>query len=259
MPKQTIDFSQYSSIKIGGSCEVDIICDYKDYTNQYIIGGANNLLVSPATKQRFAILSDKYNYIHLENNILIVGAKVSTADIIRFCRKNNLGNLEFLSKLPGTIGGVVKMNAGLKDQEIFNFVDSINIDGTTYSKDMIKYKYRQTNIKGVVYEVRLKVIQGFSKEKIKFFNNLRANQPKGFSAGSCFKNPPNDSAGRLIELAKLKGYRVGDMIFSPMHANFLINLGEGTFEDSLKLICLAQQEVKDRFDISLETEIIIII
>jgi UDP-N-acetylmuramate dehydrogenase len=87
---------------------------------------------------------------------------------------------------------------------------------------------------------------------------MRDNQPDDPSAGSCFKNPPGDAAGRLIQEAGLKGYRIGDMAFSEQHANFLVNLGEGTFEDAISLIRLAQKRVEESTGILLELEIIII-
>jgi UDP-N-acetylmuramate dehydrogenase len=90
------------------------------------------------------------------------------------------------------------------------------------------------------------------------FKKMRDNQPLDPSAGSCFVNPEGDAAGRLIQEAGLKGYRIGDMAFSEKHANFLVNLGKGSFDDALKLIRLAQQKVAEQFDIELEPEILII-
>jgi UDP-N-acetylmuramate dehydrogenase len=83
----------------------------------------------------------------------------------------------------------------------------------------------------------------------------RSNQPPEPSAGSVFKNPEGDYAGRLIEAAGLKGTKKGDMQWSPIHANFLVNLGNGTFEDALYLITLAKKEVKKLFGITLQEEI----
>ena len=85
--------------------------------------------------------------------------------------------------------------------------------------------------------------------------SLRSNQPAAPSAGSVFKNPKDDYAGRLIEEAGLKGVQKGGMQWSTLHANFLVNLGNGTFEDSRYLIDLAKQKVKQRFGIVLEEEI----
>lgn len=86
---------------------------------------------------------------------------------------------------------------------------------------------------------------------------MRDNQPSVASAGSCFKNPKGDFAGRLIEAIGLKGIKKGDMSFSQQHANFLVNYGNGTFDDAIYLINLAKQKIKDEFDIDIEEEIII--
>ncbi len=84
---------------------------------------------------------------------------------------------------------------------------------------------------------------------------MRSNQPSTPSAGSCFKNPQGDYAGRLIEAVGLKGEKIGNMEFSTVHANFLVNLGEGTFEEAKFLIDLAKEKVLATFDISLQEEI----
>jgi len=93
---------------------------------------------------------------------------------------------------------------------------------------------------------------------MEIFKNMRLNQPKEPSAGSCFKNPTGDYAGRLIEAAGLKGMRMGDMEFSNQHANFLINKGNGSYKDAIKLIELAENEVYEKFGIKLEREIIVV-
>ena len=90
------------------------------------------------------------------------------------------------------------------------------------------------------------------------FKEMRSNQPSTPSAGSCFKNPQGDYAGRLIEAVGLKGVLRGNMCFSEVHANFLVNNGDGKFEDAMWLIEEAQKRVKLKFDISLECEIVIL-
>ena len=87
---------------------------------------------------------------------------------------------------------------------------------------------------------------------------MRNNQPNLPSAGSCFKNPKEHSAGYLLDKVGLKGYTVGGMAFSSIHANFLVNMGGGTFDEAIKLIDIAKQKVKDEFNIELELEIIIL-
>jgi UDP-N-acetylmuramate dehydrogenase len=90
------------------------------------------------------------------------------------------------------------------------------------------------------------------------FAQMRSNQPNDPSAGSCFKNPPGDYAGRLIEAVGLKGVRRGNMAFSEVHANFLVNYGGGIYEDAIRLINEAQQKIFETFGISLQCEVVIV-
>ncbi|AXX93568.1 UDP-N-acetylenolpyruvoylglucosamine reductase [Malaciobacter molluscorum LMG 25693] len=251
-----IDFSRYSSIKIGPVVDVKIIDDINDYDNYRIIGKANNILVSN-NPTNFAILGPNFDYIKQEDNKLFVGCATSSGKLLSYCRKNNIANLEFLAKLPGTMGGVVKMNAGLKSWEIFNHIISIKTKDGYINKEDISYSYRNTKIDTIVYEVVLEIKSGFSKDKLKEFNKMRDNQPQIASAGSCFKNPEGDFAGRLIEEVGLKGFEKGGMSFSEKHANFLVNNGNGTYEDAIFLIQLAKKRVKEKFGINLEEEIVI--
>ena len=99
---------------------------------------------------------------------------------------------------------------------------------------------------------------GFNSNKVEMFKKMRSNQPGTPSAGSCFKNPDGDYAGRLIEAVGLKGVMQGDMCFSNEHANFLVNNGNGTFDDALWLIREAQTRVKKEFALTLECEIVIL-
>ncbi len=99
------------------------------------------------------------------------------------------------------------MNAGLKSWEIFNYINKIKTKDGYIKKEDITYEYRNTKIDTIVYEVVFDIEYGFCKEKLKDFNKMRDNQPQKPSAGSCFKNPKGDFAGRLIEEVGLKGFR----------------------------------------------------
>ena len=149
------------------------------------------------------------------------------------------------------------MNAGLKSWEMFNYIHSIKTKDGYIKKENIDYSYRKTKIDTIVYEVVFNIEYGFCKEKLKEFNKMRDNQPHMPSAGSCFKNPVGDFAGRLIQEIGLKGYKKGDMSFSSEHANFLVNEGEGSFEDAIYLIDLAKDKIKKQFDIDIHEEVIV--
>ena len=252
-----IDFKRYSSIHIGGVKEVLVINEIGDYPDFQIIGRGNNLLISPNCEKKFAILGEEFDYIKDEDDLLYVGCSTSSGKLLTYTRKNDIANLEFLAKLPGNLGGLVKMNAGLKQWEIFNYIHSIKTKDGYILKENLDFSYRETKIATIVYEVVFHKEFGFSKDMQNEFTKMRDNQPQMASAGSCFKNPKGDFAGRLIEAVGLKGYRVGDMEFSNTHANFLVNHGNGTFLEAITLINLAKQRVKEEFDIELETEIIV--
>lgn len=252
-----IDFKKYSSIHIGEELEVKIIDKIDDYSLYTIIGGANNLLISP-NPPKLAILGKEFDYIINKNGKLIVGAATSSGKLLTYCRKNNIANFELLAKLPGKMGGLVKMNAGLKQWEIFNHLLSIKTQDGTILKNEIEHSYRYTKIDGIIYEITFEIQDGFDIEQLKLFNQMRDNQPNLPSAGSCFKNPANNSAGYLIENVGLKEYTIGDMSFSSIHANFLVNLGNGTYEEAIEIINLAKTKVKEKFDIELKEEIIIL-
>ena len=257
MPFKTIDLSKFSSIKIGPKADIFLIEDEnypKDYT---LIGMANNLLIAP-THPPLMMLSKKFDSLHVKDNKLYIGAATPSGKIVSFCKKNNIAGFEFLSRLPGTLGGMLKMNAGLKEYEIFNNLIAIRTRKGWIDKESLEYGYRYTNIEDVIFEAVFTCKDGFSFKQLDIFKQMRSNQPSNPSAGSAFKNPTNDYAGRLIEAVGLKGKCVGDMAWSEVHANFLVNLGQGTYEDAIALIALAQEKVKAEFDISLEREIIVI-
>jgi UDP-N-acetylmuramate dehydrogenase len=255
---KNIDFSKFSSIGIGGSIDVALLEKPSDYSSEYqLIGSCNNTLLGD-NPPKLMKLSKKYDYIKIQNNQLKIGAATPSGKIASFCKKNNLANFEFVSHLPGTLGGLVYMNAGLKEYEIFNNLLSILTTDGDLKKSSINFGYRFTDIKIPILEATFSIEHGFDEKKVQLFKKMRSNQPKTPSAGSCFKNPKGDYAGRLIEAVGLKGKRVGGMEFSSQHANFLVNHGSGTFKDAMFLIKTAQKKVYEQFHIELECEIVIL-
>jgi len=252
---KNINFSKFSSLKIGSCIDVKILQDCDDFDERYyLIGSCNNILIGnnppPLIK-----LSKKYDYIKLEDGLLHIGGATPSGKIASFCKKHNIADFEFVSHLPGTLGGLVKMNAGLKEYEIFNNLISVKTCKYEKNKQDINFGYRYTDIDNPILEATFKVVFGFDETKVDMFKKMRSNQPKEASAGSCFKNPEGDYAGRLIQEVGLKGFRVGSMEFSDVHANFLVNHGDGRFEDALYLIKEAQKRVYEKFAIKLELEI----
>ncbi|WP_096016511.1 UDP-N-acetylmuramate dehydrogenase [Campylobacter lanienae] len=251
-----IDFSKYSSVKIGGVFEVEELDEMGEFDG-VMIGGANNILISP-NPPKMGILSPKFDYIKLENGTLKIGAKTSSAKIYKFTKDNNLGGFEFIKKIPGTLGGMITMNAGVKEYEIGARLKSVSTSKGIKHRNECGFGYRRSNIDGVIFEASFDIKGEFDNELSAYLNQKRSNQPKGASFGSCFANPSGDHAGRLIEAAGLKGFRIGGCGFSEIHANFLINYGGGSFEDALNLINLAKERVYELFGIRLRCEVVIL-
>jgi len=260
MYQKEIDFSKFSSIKIGPKIKVNMLQigdNFDEVRGGFLVGGANNLLISPEPPKLF-ILSKDFDYIQDLGDTLVIGAATKTGRLLSFAKRENIANLEFISKLPGTVGGMVAMNAGVKSWEIFNLIKEVQINSKWVKRDEIEWGYRFAKIDGVVTAIKIKKELGYSKELEKSLIALRANQPKNPSAGSAFKNPEGDFAGRLIEAVGLKGKRVGDMAFSEVHSNFLVNLGRGSFEDAITLLSEAKKRVFEEFGVMLEEEIKIV-
>jgi len=252
---KTIDFSKFSSIRVGQPAEVLVIEKGDTIPDgHYLIGGANNLLVSP-TPPPLMMLSKDFAFIREEEDMLVIGAAMPTGRIVSYAKKRDIAGFEFCAKLPGTLGGMLAMNAGVKTYEIFNILHSIEIEGRWVPKEEILHGYRFAKLGGVATAAKFKLRSGYNQHLHHELLKLRENQPSEPSAGSAFKNPRDDSAGRLIEAVGLKGFRKGDMAWSHIHANFLVNLGEGTFDDARYLLDLAKESVFEQFQIVLEEEI----
>ena len=258
MRAKTIDFSKYSSFKIGPKVDVALLeSQTRETEGYYLIGSCSNTLVGPQTPPLIT-LSKEYDFIKIEQNRLVIGGATPSGKIASFCKKNNIANFEFLSRLPGKLGGLVYMNAGLKEHEIFNFLINITTTSGIQTKEQLEFGYRYTNITEPILEASFVLEYGFCPQKLEMFKKMRSNQPSTSSAGSCFKNPSGDYAGRLIEAVGLKGQLHGAMCFSQEHANFLVNKGGGTFEDAIYLIQEAQKRVFDAFGVWLECEIVVL-
>lgn len=272
-----IDFSTYSSLRIGAPLQVNVlqkdtllkdlailgfIDDECAHNTPNLIGKANNLLISP-NASNLALLDKEFSYIDLYEHYIEIGAFTSSSKIYSFCKQHNLGGLEFLCGLPGSLGGIIKMNAGLKGTdgkmyEIANVLESVNINGKWVDCGDIAFGYRYSGICGCIIGARVKRKEGFDTTLVSGFQSIRAKHPKKPSCGSCFKNPQGDFAGRLLESVGLRGFCLGGVGFSENHANFLVNLGGGTFAQALELIDIAKKRVFEEFNIALECEVQII-
>jgi UDP-N-acetylmuramate dehydrogenase len=256
-----LDFSKFSSIKVGQVERVNIIESIEElaqFENPFIVGGGNNLLLSDSVERELIKLSKDFSFINVYDNVLHIGGATKSSKIFNFTKVENIGGFEFLQRLPGTLGGILKMNAGLKNYEIFENLIAVRFRDGWVEKKEIDFGYRFTSINQPLFEAKFKLNRGFNSSLIEKFKLMRANQPRTPSAGSTFKNPEGYSAGFLLEKVGLRGYRLEDMGFSDVHSNFLVNYGGGKFKDAIKLIELAEERVSSQFGVKLQREIVIV-
>ncbi len=186
------------------------------------------------------------------------------------CALSGLAGAEELAGIPGTVGGAISMNAGAYGRSIgdlVEWVEMVDMEGRAVRLDIrdIRFGYREADfpLRGIVSRVAFRLAFGSSDQafdRIKVFNEKRrASQPWGERTfGSTFRNPRNgEKAARLLEQAGMKGFRVGDALFSEKHANFMINAGQATAADALRLIEQARERVRASagLDLSLEVKL----
>ena len=259
---QLIDFSKFSSVRVGGVHEVAVLESIEDalkpeFARRVMIGGANNLLVSP-NPPAMMMLGGAFDYINLSGDVLSIGAATKSGKIYNFAKKQGIGGFEFLQNIPGTLGGLIKMNAGLCGVSISDDLLAVRLGCGWVERERISFSYRKSGIDEPIFGAEFKISRKFDAALAADFAAKRANQPKGASFGSCFVNPPGDYAGRLIEAVGLKGYAIGGAKFSQQHANFIVNFNAASFEDVTGLINLARERVLEKFDIQLKTEVVIL-
>jgi UDP-N-acetylmuramate dehydrogenase len=196
-----------------------------------------------------------------------VDAGASTGKLLGFATRAELGGLEFLGGVPGTVGGGMIMNAGTylgEFKDVTQSVSFVDETGAIFDRPAVDcgfaYRYSTIPPSDVVTGARLRLPRRARAEIDKAVRDLRdrrkAREPSGVpNAGSTFKNPPNDFAGRLIEACGLKGRRVGGAEVSPAHANWLVNADGASARDFLELVEICRAAVVERFGIRLEMEV----
>lgn len=233
-----------------------------------VIGGGSNMIFGDETLETPVIkLGKGFGGIDYQEGILTVGGSVSTSALLGYCLRNALSGLEFLSGIPGSIGGALWMNAGTVDKGIMDtvlVVEFLDKGGMrSLARKEVPYGYRHGGFpEGIIITgARLDVHQSSPEEvrtRVEAFMDKRRSQPKGHSSGSVFKNPPGSPAGFLIEQAGLKGLRIGGAKVSEIHANFIINDNHATSADVRALIATVKARVKEHSGIELEEEVQIV-
>lgn len=275
---------RHTSLKIGGPADLFIepessrelamvIASLKTENIPYfILGNGTNLLVSDGGYRGAIIhLCGEFKQIKYYGTTVTAGAAVKLATLARDACQRGLGGLQFAAGIPATIGGALKMNAGAHGHCIGDLVSlaqilSEQLEIHTLRPEEMGLTYRKSSLPphAVVCKVELSLIPSDSHnllaecQKNLMFRSRQPRQPRQPNAGSVFKNPSQDAAGRLIEAVGLKGYKVGGAMFSDVHANFIVNCGNATAADVLSLVEKAKDAVYAQFKIELELEILLL-
>jgi len=237
-----------------------------------ILGSGSNILVSDKGLDCI-VLHNRAHNIKINTKIDPPWIEAESGAILgtvaRQSALRGLSGMEWAAPVPGTVGGAVYGNAGAHGSDM---AESLRMAKILHQKkgvedwpvEKLAYQYRSSILKRekmpvVVLSAILNVVQTSRDEaweRIKLYQaHRKETQPPGASMGSMFKNPPNDYAGRLIEAAGLKGRRIGRAMISPVHANFIINLGGASATDIWQLMTIAQETVMEKFEVKLEPEI----
>ena len=237
-----------------------------------ILGNGSNIILKNKRFNGVIIKLDRLNDIKYNKNTITVEAGYSLIKLANETVAKGLSGLEFASGIPGQVGASTAMNAGAYNNSMSNIVESVTVltpelKVTEIENKDLDFQYRDSFLKQnpdyIVLSVKLKLSKGNTEE---MKNDIETKRQKRFStqpldkptAGSVFRNPENNYAGALIEELNFKGYKIGGAEVSSKHANFIINSGDATGKDIVKLINKIQKEVKKKYNIELKLEQIII-
>ncbi len=280
--RRDVSLAELTSLGMGGTTDLlrilrhDAIPGLLKLLDQHgvphkFLGGGSNLLVVDG-ELPFVVLQlvKGEPEISLDGNVATVDAAADLGRTVTFCAKNNLGGMEGLIGVPGTVGGALRMNAGAYGIQIGSYVREVKVYRAAERKieilrgEQISFEYRHTSFApdDMMLAVKLElpskpypeILQG-----IRICNEKRrSSQPLGQkSAGCIFKNPPGGSAGRMIDELGLKGFSHGDARVSERHANFFVNAGQASAADMLALIADVRERVQRAYGITLENEVVV--
>ncbi len=233
-----------------------------------ILGNGSNVIFNDAPYNGVIIKLDNFNNLRIINNKIIVGAGYMLNKLAIRVSRLGLSGLEFAAGIPGTIGGAIFMNAGAYKTDMGYIVSSVkvltpNLELKTMTNKELEFHYRTSFLQKhpgyIVIEATLTLVKGNQDEIMELINERKSRrletQPLEYpSAGSVFRNPEGDFAGRLIEEIGYKGKNIGGAKVSEKHANFIINTGNASGEDIKKLINEIKSRVKEKYNIELKVE-----
>jgi len=279
--KKQVSIKFFTTIKCGGEADYLAQPDSYDELSKIfkficennipykILGNGSNVLVSDNGFHGIVIsLKNFPSSIELHDERLTVAAHIEGAHLQKKCILEGLSGLEFLSGIPGTVGGIIAMNAGAFGHDVDSVIDSIKVvthEGKLVSVQAknIKSSYRKTTLPFENYIITEGTFNVHKKNMLEvkelcdsYISQRRSsNLRHALTFGSTFKNGPDYYAGELIEKCGLKGYAIGDAQISKTHANFIINNGNASSKDVYLLIKKMKDEVKKKFEIDLELEV----
>jgi UDP-N-acetylmuramate dehydrogenase len=274
--------AEHTSLAIGGTTDLLRIKKHESIpgllslldshgVQHRFLGGGSNLLVGDGELPWVVLqLASPDPDVILEGNFAQVDAAADLGRTVTYCAKHDLGGMEGLIGVPGTVGGALRMNAGAYGMQIGSYVREVKLYRAATRRieilrgEQISFEYRHTSFAAddMMLAVKLELPSKPYKEilqGIRICNEKRrSSQPLGQkSAGCIFKNPPGASAGRMIDELGLKGLSVGDARVSDRHANFFVNAGKASAKDMLALIADVRERVRSAFGVELEHEVVI--
>ena len=279
---EDVSLKKYNTYRIGGIAkylvipnDVESLQGLVKYLNDnqikyMILGNGSNVIFSDKLYDGVIIKLDKLNNVEIDDLQVTAEAGVMLPKLVQTCVNNNLQGLEWAAGIPGTVGGSIVGNAGAYKAEISDFLINVTVIDSkgnikTLKANEIEFKYRHSSLKDklkdlVVISAVFGLMPGNREESLKVMKDRKArrieSQPLEYpSAGSVFRNPEGDFAGRIIECdVKLKGKTIGGAMVSEKHANFIVNYDNASSQDVKDLIDLIHTKVLENNNINLIVE-----
>ena len=276
-----VSLVEMTSLGIGGTTDLLLIRDYRHLPelvgllraagirHRFLGGGTNVLIANGELPWVVLQLASQQPDVRIDGNFAQVAASADLGRTVTMCAKANLGGMEGLIGVPGSVGGALRMNAGAYGTQIGSYVREGEVFRAAAGRierlrgNEIRFDYRHTSFApdDIMLAVKLElpskpyaeILQGIRLCNEKRRSSQPLNQK---SAGCIFKNPPGASAGKMIDELGLKGFRVGDAAVSDRHANFFVNTGRATCGEMRALVERVRERVRGRFGVELEEEVI---
>jgi UDP-N-acetylmuramate dehydrogenase len=278
--RSAMPLAELTSFRIGGPADLFVAVEdetelmhakaaaYRAGAPCFCLGAGTNLLVSDRGMRGLVVrLGEGFGKIEIDDTRVTAGAAASFGKLVEDAVERGLAGLEFGEGIPGTVGGGLVMNAGAFGGEIAKVVTLVHGvteagEALALTRDDVKFAYRRTELPHhfIITRVDFQLGHGDREQLLARVAELRARrasrQPRGVpNAGSIFKNPPGNFAGKLLEGAGLKGTRLGGAAFSEQHANFIVNLGGAQAAEVRALIDMARVKVREQSGVLLEPEV----